>query len=66
VLRDARFRRLHLEVVEWKSLLTIDGSHNNDDVRALWKRSETCCEYIPLTDLPNAGDYFPGFEAVEL
>lgn len=55
-----------IEVFEWKSPQAIEAAHNNDDVRALWKRYEACCEYIPLKALPNAGDYFPGFEAVEL
>lgn len=51
-----------IEVFEWKSEEAIEKAHKSEAVLNLWKKFEEACEYIPLTEIKEAKDLFPGFE----
>jgi len=55
-----------LEIFEWTSQAAIDAAHANPAVLALWERYAACCDYVTLSDLPEARAVFPGFALVEL
>jgi hypothetical protein len=55
-----------LEIFEWVSQAAIDSAHTNKAVLALWERYAACCDYVTLSDLPEAKSMFPGFGLVEL
>ena len=55
-----------LEIFEWASQAAIDAAHKNPVVHALWERYAACCDYVTLSDLPEAGMMFPGFELVQV
>jgi quinol monooxygenase YgiN len=54
-----------IEVFEWKSQEAINEAHKNKNILELWKRFENVCEYIPLSELEETKDIFPGFEPIE-
>ena len=55
-----------LEIFEWASQEAIDAAHANPAVLALWERYAACCDYVTLSDLPEARAVFPGFAHVQL
>ena len=55
-----------LEIFEWVSQAAVEAAHANPRVLALWKRYESCCDYIALGDLAEAKSMFPHFDLVEL
>lgn len=54
-----------IEVFEWEEG-AIATAHQNADVLAMWSRYEAVCDYVPLRDLPEAGDMFAQFEPIDL
>ena len=52
-----------VEIFEW-----VDGgperAHANAAVRSLWRRYESVCEYVPLTNVPECQSLFAGFAAL--
>lgn len=54
-----------VEVFEWESEEAIEKAHKNPIVLEMWKKFEACCDYIPLNDLEEAKNLFPGFEPVD-
>ncbi len=54
-----------VEVLEWK-MGAIAKAHENPDVQALWAKFASVCDYVPLSELPEAKDMFAQFEAAEL
>jgi hypothetical protein len=55
-----------VEVFEWASQEAIGRAHELPSVQELWARFERACEYVPLADVPEAGDLFAAFEPIEL
>jgi quinol monooxygenase YgiN len=55
-----------VEVFEWVSQEAIAKAHENVIVAAMWERYSSCCDYVPVRDLPEFQDFFAGFEAVHL
>lgn len=53
-----------IEVFEWKSEESINMAHSNESVLKLWKKFEESCEYIPVGNIEEAKNMFPGFEPV--
>jgi hypothetical protein len=54
-----------VEVFEWVSPKAIELAHADETVRALWERFEDACDYVPLSELPEAGSLFSEFTPVE-
>ncbi len=55
-----------IEVFEWKSEQAIEEAHKSEAVLNLWKKFEEACEYIPISELRESKDLFPGFEPLIL
>jgi len=53
-----------IEIFEWASQAAIDAAHTDPEVGRLWERYAACCDYVTLSDLPEARAMFPGFELV--
>jgi hypothetical protein len=48
-----------VEVFEWVSPEAIATAHEHPEVLAMWAEYEQCCTYIPVTEVPGAGELFP-------
>ena len=53
-----------VEVFEWKQG-AIASAHRNDAVLRLWQRFAAVCDYVPLRELPEAGEMFAQFKPVQ-
>lgn len=54
-----------IEVFEWKSEEAIEKAHKSEAVLKLWKKFEEACTYIPLSELKESNNVFPGFEPLD-
>lgn len=54
-----------VEVFEWLSLSAIESAHTNAAVQALWSEFASCCEFVPIANVPEAAKLFSEFEAVQ-
>lgn len=54
-----------VEIFEWREG-AIAAAHTNPAVHAMWDRYAAVCDYVPLRDLPEAGDLFAQFEPIDL
>lgn len=54
-----------IEVFEWKSEEAIEKAHKSEAVLKLWKKFEEACTYIPLSELKESKNVFPGFEPLD-
>lgn len=54
-----------VEVFEWADG-GIEAAHEHPDVKALWEKFAEVCDYVPLKELPEAGDMFAEFEPQNL
>ena len=54
-----------VEVFEWLSKEAIEKAHTNPAVASLWEEFGAVCEYGTLGDLPEAGQIFAGFSAID-
>ena len=54
-----------VEVFEWRNG-AIASAHENPDVQELWARFAAICDYVPLSELPEAEDMFAQFEPIDL
>lgn len=52
-----------VEVFEWVSQEAIDSARHNPRVVEMWEEYSEVCDYVPLTDLPEAHDLFAQFES---
>lgn len=55
-----------VEVFEWRSQEAIDSAHANPTVLAMWARYDECCEYVPITEVPEAAQLFSPFAPLEI
>jgi hypothetical protein len=53
-----------VEVFEWASQAAIERAHSDPTVQTLWQRFGDCCDYLPIADVPEAGQLFSEFEAL--
>lgn len=54
-----------VEVFEWLSDEAIQKAHNNNAVRQMWEEYAEVCEYVPISQLSEAGDLFASFKPME-
>jgi hypothetical protein len=54
-----------IEVFEWLSAAAIERAHHNPAVLQMWAEYAEVCDYVPLSTLPEAGNMFAGFTAVD-
>ena len=50
-----------IEVFEWASSEAIERAHTNPTVQALWAEFAGACEYVPLSQVVEAGTLFSEF-----
>jgi len=55
-----------VEVFEWNSAEAIQAAHSNAAVQALWGEFGAACDYVPLSQIPEAQKLFAEFEPIEL
>ena len=55
-----------VEVFEWASAEAIEAAHNNPVVQAMWEAYSEVCDYVPLAQVPEAGELFSEFAPVEV
>jgi hypothetical protein len=53
-----------LEIFEWASAKAADRAHRHAPVRAIWKKLATVADFVPLSDIAEAGKAFSHFEAL--
>jgi hypothetical protein len=54
-----------VEVFEWETG-AIEAAHNSARVAELWERFANACDYVPLSELPEAAGMFAEFEPIAL
>ena len=54
-----------VEVFEWQKG-AIEKAHNMEAVQELWAKYYELCDYIPLSQLPEAQEMFAEFDVVDL
>jgi len=54
-----------LEVFEWLSQEAIDAAHANPRVQEMWAEFSAVCEYIPVSQVPEAAEPFSGFRPID-
>ena len=54
-----------VEVFEWVSKDAIAQAHQNVLVAAMWERFASCCDYVPVNELPEVQDLFAEFSVIE-
>lgn len=54
-----------IEVFEWRSPEAIARAHDSPAVNSLWAEFGEACEFVPLNSLPEAGEMFAEFDAIE-
>jgi len=52
-----------VEVFEWVSQEAIDSAHANPRVIRMWEEYSEVCDFVPLSQLPEAKDLFAQFES---
>jgi len=50
-----------VEVFEWRSKAAIDEAHRHPTVLKMWEQFGEICDYVPITDVPEAAQMFPEF-----
>jgi hypothetical protein len=54
-----------VQVSEWVSDEAVERAHQMPEVLELWRRFDACCEYVKLDALPEAGEDFAMFQALD-
>jgi hypothetical protein len=55
-----------VEVFEWVSAEAIQSAHTNPEVLKMWGEFGQACDYVPLTQVPEAANLFSEFTPLEL
>jgi hypothetical protein len=55
-----------VEVFEWASPEAIQAAHSHPVVLEMWKEYGKVCEYVPISELPEASQLFSEFSPVEV
>ena len=53
-----------IEVFEWVSSEALAAAHKNPAVLAMWEAFSEVCDYVPVGELPECGQLFSEFEAL--
>lgn len=53
-----------IEVFEWVSERAIELAHDNEVVQAMWEEFAQICDFVPVASLPESGQLFSEFEAL--
>jgi hypothetical protein len=53
-----------LEIFEWVSAKAADEAHQNPDIREMWNRFALIADFVPLSDIQEAGKPFSHFEGL--
>lgn len=53
-----------LEVFEWASREAIDAAHGHPVVLKMWEQYAGVCDYVPVAQVPEAGQIFSEFTPV--
>ena len=54
-----------VEVFEWKSKAAIESAHTNPAVLEMWSQYSEVCDYVPVSDVPEAAQLFSEFSPIE-
>ncbi len=54
-----------VEVFEWKSTEAIEAAHNHPVVLKMWEQFSAVCDYIPVSQVPEASQMFSGFTPLD-
>ena len=54
-----------VEVFEWKSKAAIESAHTNPVVLEMWSEYGEVCDYIPVSDVPEASELFSEFTPID-
>ena len=64
MLLRARSDGTVLEIFEWASPQAADRAHQHPAIRALWNRLARVADFVPLSDVQEAGKAFSHFQAL--
>jgi hypothetical protein len=53
-----------LEIFEWLSAKAADEAHQHPSIRKMWSRFARVADFVPLSDIKEAGKAFSHFEAL--
>ena len=54
-----------IEVFEWRSNEAIRSAHSNPVVLRMWEDYAKVCDYIPVSEVPEASQLFSNFTPLE-
>lgn len=54
-----------VEVFEWVSAQAIEAAHTNPTVGRMWARYAEACDYVPISELPEATQLFSSFTPLD-
>jgi hypothetical protein len=54
-----------VEVFEWKSAEAIEAAHSHPVVLKMWEQYGAVCDYIPVSQVPEASQMFSGFTPLD-
>jgi hypothetical protein len=55
-----------LEVFEWASADAIQAAHKHPTVLKMWEAYGAVCDYVPLSQVPEASEMFSNFTPIEV
>ena len=55
-----------IEVFEWVSKEAIEAAHDNPVIAEMWEQYSRVCDYIPVGDVPEAGQLFSEFTPIDV
>jgi quinol monooxygenase YgiN len=55
-----------IEVFEWESPAAIQTAHTHPVVLRMWEEYGKVCDYVPISQLPEASQMFSDFTPVEV
>jgi hypothetical protein len=53
-----------LEIFEWVSAKAADEAHQNPDIREMWNKFALIADFVPLSEIQEAGKPFSHFEGL--
>jgi hypothetical protein len=55
-----------IEVFEWKSPEAIQAAHTHPEVLKMWEEYSRVCDYVPISQIPEASQLFSDYTPVEV
>ncbi len=65
ILLRARSDGTLLEIFEWASAKAAEEAHQHPSIRGMWNRLAAIADFVPLSQVEEAGRAFSHFEAVK-